>query len=349
MSARSAPAAGRSRASTGSGADRRPRVGRRRSRPGRVRHGRRRGDRHRRPRRARHARPGAVPRRPRAARRRARARAAIERSVARPLGLSVEDAAAAVVRVLSANMAAALRVISVARGHDPRRFALVALGGAGPMHAPQVADELGIDRIVIPRWPGITAALGLLGADVRHDLARGFVPPAGAALAPALDAVLAALEDGGAAAARRRAVAAALVARRALPRPGVRADRAAAGAAGHRRDAGPRHARVPRRPPPRLRPLHADGADRDRDRPLPGHDRARRRRPSPRRPASARPVGSRTVHGVRHAVHDRVSLDERTEPRRAGDRRAGGLHRHRAGAAGRCAGAPGGTLLLERG
>ena len=115
----------------------------------------------------------------------------------------MEDAAAAVVRVLSANMAAALRVISVARGHDPRRFALVALGGAGPMHAPQVADELGIDRIVIPRWPGITAALGLLGADVRHDLARGFVPPAGAALAPALDAVLAAPRGRGAAAARR--------------------------------------------------------------------------------------------------------------------------------------------------
>ena len=115
--------------------------------------------------------------------------------MAGPLGLSAEDAAAAVVRVLSANMAAALRVISVARGHDPRRLGLVALGGAGPMHAPQVADELGIARIVIPRWPGITAALGLLGADVRHDLARGFVLPAGAALAPALDAVLAALAE----------------------------------------------------------------------------------------------------------------------------------------------------------
>jgi N-methylhydantoinase A len=92
-------------------------------------------------------------------------------------------------------MAAALRVISVARGHDPRRLALVALGGAGPMHAPQVADELGIDRIVVPRWPGITAALGLLAADVRHDLARGFVLPAGAEPAAALEAVLGELED----------------------------------------------------------------------------------------------------------------------------------------------------------
>jgi N-methylhydantoinase A len=118
----------------------------------------------------------------------------VERAVATPLGVDVEEAAAAIVRVCCANMAAALRVISVARGHDPRRMALVALGGAGPMHAPQIADELGIGRIVIPRWPGITAALGLLAADVRHDLARGFVLPAGADEAAALEAVLAELE-----------------------------------------------------------------------------------------------------------------------------------------------------------
>ena len=106
------------------------------------------------------------------------ARAAVQRAVAAPLGIGVEEAAAAIVRVCCANMAAALRVISVARGHDPRRLALVALGGAGPMHAPAIADELGIARIVVPRWPGITAALGLLAADIRHDLARGFVVPA---------------------------------------------------------------------------------------------------------------------------------------------------------------------------
>jgi N-methylhydantoinase A len=123
------------------------------------------------------------------------ARAAVERAVADPLGIGAEEAAAAIVRVCCANMAAALRVISVARGHDPRRLALVALGGAGPMHAPQVADELGIDRIVVPRWPGVTAALGLLAADVRHDLARGFVLPAGSAPAAALEAVLRELEE----------------------------------------------------------------------------------------------------------------------------------------------------------
>jgi N-methylhydantoinase A len=123
------------------------------------------------------------------------ARAAVERAVAAPLGIDVEEAAAAVVRVCCANMAAALRVISIARGHDPRRLALVAIGGAGTMHASQIADELGIRRIVVPRWPGITAALGLLAADVRHDLARGFVLPPGAERAAALDAVLAELEQ----------------------------------------------------------------------------------------------------------------------------------------------------------
>ncbi len=122
------------------------------------------------------------------------AREAITRCVAGPLGLTAEAAAAAVVRVLTANMASALRVISVARGHDPRRLALVALGGAGPMHGPAIADELGIDRVIVPRYPGITAAIGLLLADIRHDLARGFVRVVGPALAADLDRVMAAVE-----------------------------------------------------------------------------------------------------------------------------------------------------------
>jgi N-methylhydantoinase A len=66
-------------------------------------------------------------------------------------------------------MAQALRLVSVARGHDPRRFALVALGGAGPMHACDIADELGAPRVLIPRFPGTTAALGLLVSDIQHD------------------------------------------------------------------------------------------------------------------------------------------------------------------------------------
>lgn len=97
------------------------------------------------------------------------AREAMQRGVAEPLGLSVEEAAAAVLRVANATMARALRLVSVARGHDPRRLALVALGGAGPMHACDIADELGTPRVLVPRFPGITAALGLLVSDIQHD------------------------------------------------------------------------------------------------------------------------------------------------------------------------------------
>jgi len=103
------------------------------------------------------------------------ARRAVERHVAGPLGLSPEEAAAAVLRIANATMVRALRVVSIARGHDPRRFALVAFGGAGPMHACAIADELGIGRIVVPRYPGVASALGLLLSDVRHDLRQTWV------------------------------------------------------------------------------------------------------------------------------------------------------------------------------
>ncbi|TMJ98313.1 MAG: hydantoinase/oxoprolinase family protein [Actinobacteria bacterium] len=107
----------------------------------------------------------------------AAARDALERHVARPLGLSAEEAAAAVVRIADATMVRALRVISIARGHDPRRFALVAFGGAGPMHACSIAEELGIVRVLVPRYPGVASALGLLLSDVHHDLRQTWLRP----------------------------------------------------------------------------------------------------------------------------------------------------------------------------
>jgi N-methylhydantoinase A len=125
------------------------------------------------------------------------ARAAIRRAVAAPLGLSDEAAAEAVVRIADANMADALRVVSVARGHDPRRFALVGLGGAGPMHACAIAAELGVPRVVVPRHPGVTAALGLLLSDVRHDLRRSWFHATADVDVDALDAAVGALEDDG--------------------------------------------------------------------------------------------------------------------------------------------------------
>jgi N-methylhydantoinase A len=125
------------------------------------------------------------------------ARAAVLRGVGEPLGIGAEAAAAAIVRIAEANMADALRVVSVARGHDPRRFALVGMGGAGPMNACAVAAELGLPRVVVPRHPGVTAALGLLVSDVRHDLRRSWIGATDAVDVAALDAAVGALEDDG--------------------------------------------------------------------------------------------------------------------------------------------------------
>lgn len=103
------------------------------------------------------------------------AEAAVREHVATQLGTSVEAAAAAMIRVADANMASALRVISVARGIDPRSMTLVALGGAGPMHGCSLAEELDMTSVLVPLYPGVTAALGLLLTDVRHDLGRSWV------------------------------------------------------------------------------------------------------------------------------------------------------------------------------
>jgi N-methylhydantoinase A len=94
---------------------------------------------------------------------------AIAERVARPLGLGVDEAAAGVHRVVNAVMADALRLVSVRRGHDPRGFALVALGGAGPVHAGRLAAELGMPLAIVPAAPGVLSALGLLVAEVDHQ------------------------------------------------------------------------------------------------------------------------------------------------------------------------------------
>ena len=84
-------------------------------------------------------------------------------------------AAQAVIDVVNANMVRALRVISVERGHDPAGFALVAFGGAGPLHACDVAAELGVTTVIVPAVPGVLSAAGMVRADVTRDLARGLV------------------------------------------------------------------------------------------------------------------------------------------------------------------------------
>ena len=100
-------------------------------------------------------------------------RAAAERAVgqlAGELGLSAEDAAAGIVRVASAAMAQAVRVVTVERGIDPRDLALVPFGGAGPLHAAQIADELGMRRVLVPVASGVLSAFGLVVAERRRDL-----------------------------------------------------------------------------------------------------------------------------------------------------------------------------------
>jgi N-methylhydantoinase A len=99
------------------------------------------------------------------------ARAAVDR-LAGELGISSGECSEGIVRVASAEMARALRVVSVQRGVDPRRYALLPFGGAGPMHATAVADELGMDRIVCPPASGVLAALGLVVSERRRDAQR---------------------------------------------------------------------------------------------------------------------------------------------------------------------------------
>jgi N-methylhydantoinase A len=98
----------------------------------------------------------------------ARSRAALQ-CLAKPLELTTEQAAWAVVRLANSNMERAVRTVTLQRGHDPRRFALFAFGGAGPLHAVDLADGLGITEILIPPHPGVMAALGLTVPDLRRD------------------------------------------------------------------------------------------------------------------------------------------------------------------------------------
>ena len=90
-------------------------------------------------------------------------------------GAGIEDThvmAAGIVRIAVARMVASIREISMSRGYDPRECVLMAFGGAGPMHATTVADELGIDRVLVPKLPGNFSAWGLLTSEIRHDLAE---------------------------------------------------------------------------------------------------------------------------------------------------------------------------------
>ncbi len=99
---------------------------------------------------------------------------AIEENIATPLGLPVLRTALGITQVANATMMRALRAVSTERGRDPRDCTMIAFGGAGPVHAAALADSLGIEKVVVPIYPGLFSALGLLLADYRHDYIKSF-------------------------------------------------------------------------------------------------------------------------------------------------------------------------------
>ena len=103
-----------------------------------------------------------------------KARSAIEGNIAKKLGLSVEEAAAGMYSVINTNMASGVREVSVKKGYDPREFPLVVAGGAGPIHACEIAHELEIPVIIIPKESSIFCAAGMLMSDLKHDFVKTY-------------------------------------------------------------------------------------------------------------------------------------------------------------------------------
>lgn len=131
--------------------------------------------------------------------------AAMAEQIGAPLGLDADAAAAAVIRIANNRMAGALRMVSLARGHDPRDFALFAFGGAGPLHAVALARELALPKVLVPARPGITNAFGCIVADVRHDYVNTVNTPLAAVdMATVRDTFLAQIAQGKETIARER-------------------------------------------------------------------------------------------------------------------------------------------------
>ena len=114
----------------------------------------------------------------------------IEEKIGKPLGLDAVEAAAAIVSVANNEMANATRMISIEKGHDPREFVIFAFGGAGPLHASAIARELGVPHVLVPRFPGITSAMGCVLADVRHDFVQTLHRPLSSIFGKEADKVL---------------------------------------------------------------------------------------------------------------------------------------------------------------
>ena len=123
------------------------------------------------------------------------ARQAITDKTAKPRGLSVEEAAAGIIRIANANMEKAIRVSSAEKGYDPRNITLVAFGGAGPMHAAALAKAVSIPTVLVPNQPGVFSAVGLVMADIRHDFVESRILRRQQMTAESLGPLYAALEQ----------------------------------------------------------------------------------------------------------------------------------------------------------
>jgi len=119
---------------------------------------------------------------------------AVESKIARPLGMGVDEAAEGIVRIIDVKMEEAIKAISTMRGHDLRDFMLLAFGGAGPVHAGRMARDLGMAGVIVPLYPGVYSAIGLIMSDVKHDYIQSRMTPIDA-LSPAdVNAMFARLE-----------------------------------------------------------------------------------------------------------------------------------------------------------
>ncbi len=132
---------------------------------------------------------------------------AVRSTVADPFGMELHEAAEAIVRVANANMANAVRLLSISRGYDPRDFALCAFGGAGALHGAAVARELSIPTVIVPPNPGVTSALGCLLVDIQHDFSDSFMKSAVDTDPADLEAAFQRIEDEARAQLKREGVA----------------------------------------------------------------------------------------------------------------------------------------------
>src|SRR3954452_924588 len=102
---------------------------------------------------------------------------AVESKIAKPLGMGVKEAAEGIVRIIDVKMEEAIKAISTMRGHDLRDFMLLAFGGAGPVHAGRMARDLGMAGMIVPLYPGVYSAIGLIMSDVKHDYIQSRMTP----------------------------------------------------------------------------------------------------------------------------------------------------------------------------